>query len=402
MNVLFSIIPGHGHLYPCLPLARALQLAGHRVRFASASAFGDVIRAHGFEAVAAGLDFTQASAKGDATEISAIDDNVAKKMFVDGPPVMLAAMTELVSRQRPDVMLVDPWDHGAQIAAEAGSVPWGAVMFGVRPTGSFAGALPFDREERRSVIEEQGRVRRELRTSVGLEDPDLLEDERPFDRSLVLCMAPPSLESWPLRWISHTAHPLQPEIHRSDSDDRWLGDVPRDRPIVAVSFGTLFGTPDLETTVVEAAVAAGARVIVTSKHLSLADEFVRVVPWVSMENLLGVSDVLVHHGGWGSTIAAAASGTASITIPLGADQHRQSVRLCSSGAARSVDVREMNPDTLRAVIEAVVEDQIYTLNAQRLRREIEAMPTPSEVVPLVERLAETGGPVFNREPNEEI
>jgi UDP:flavonoid glycosyltransferase YjiC (YdhE family) len=30
------------------------------------------------------------------------------------------------------------------------------------------------------------------------------------------------------------------------------------------------------------------------------------------------SDVLVHHGGWGSTIAALATGTPAVVIPLGA------------------------------------------------------------------------------------
>lgn len=352
--------------------------------------------------MAAGLDFTQASAKGDATDIPTIDANVARAMFVDGPPVMLAALTGILADERPDVMLIDPYDHGAQIAAEAAGVPWGSIMFGVRPTGSLAGTLPFDRDERRRALEDFDRVRLQLRESVGLDPPDLLEDERPFDRSLVLCMAPPSLECWPLRWASHTAHPLRPEIHRSDSDDRWLEELPRDRPIVTISFGTLFGTADLEATVVRAGRAAGARVVVASKAVSLNDDLVHVVPWASMDSLMEGTDLLVHHGGWGSTVAAAASGTASVVIPLGADQYRQSTRLCTAGAARSVDVGTMTADGVREAIEDVLTHPLYALNAERLRAEIEAMPAAAEVVPLVERLASTGGPIFNREPGEQI
>ncbi|HZW99073.1 MAG TPA: nucleotide disphospho-sugar-binding domain-containing protein, partial [Trueperaceae bacterium] len=43
--------------------------------------------------------------------------------------------------------------------------------------------------------------------------------------------------------------------------------------------------------------------------------------WVNMPKLLERTSVLMHHGGWGSTIAALASGTPSVVVPLGSDQH---------------------------------------------------------------------------------
>jgi UDP:flavonoid glycosyltransferase YjiC (YdhE family) len=45
-------------------------------------------------------------------------------------------------------------------------------------------------------------------------------------------------------------------------------------------------------------------------------------------------------------------------------------------------------------IRTVLEDPVYRLNAERLRREIESMPTAAEVVPIIERLAMDGPPVL--------
>lgn len=403
MNVLFSIIPGHGHFFPCLPLAGALRQAGHRVQFATAASYGEVIRRYGFDAIAAGLDYTQGTVEGD--DIRSLDDNIAHKMFVEGPAEMLTSIRSIISTQRPDAILADSFEFGGQVAAEAEGTPWGSVHIGVRTSSAFPGFWPFDFDERQAVRDEHSSLERiqRLRESAGLARHRLLEGERPYDRSLTLCMAPPSLEAWPLRWVSHTAHPLRPEIHRSDSDDGWLEGLPTDRPIVAVSFGTLFGRPDLVATAARSARSTGARVIVATKwDLGLDDDLIHTVPWVSTDRLMAVSDVLIHHGGWGSTVAAMASGTPSVVIPLAADQHFQASRLASVGAARSIGFKTLTSDGLQEAVEQVLADPVFLLNARRLQAEIDSMPTAADVVPLVERLAETGGPILNREPDEEI
>jgi UDP:flavonoid glycosyltransferase YjiC (YdhE family) len=225
----------------------------------------------------------------------------------------------------------------------------------------------------------------------------LLVGEMTYDRRLTLCMAPPSLEAWPLDWISHTAHPLRPEAHAAASDDGWTVGLPRDRPIVAITFGTLFGSADLETEVAWAAVEAGARVVVVTRNqLRIDDSRVHVVPWVSIPGLLNLCSAVIHHGGWGSTVAALAAAVPAIVVPLGADQEVQAARLASTGAAIAFRDGNHDRERLREAIESVVDDLAYRTNAARLATEIEAMPAPSEVVPLVEELAETGGPVLNR------
>lgn len=397
MDVLFSIIPGHGHFFPCIPLATALQRDGHRVRFASAASYGDTIRSHGFEAVPAGLDYTQVAARGDTDDRREIDRRVATRMFVDGPPVMLESLRGVVADRRPDVILADPVEDGSQVFAEAEQIPWGTVVGGLR-TGLFPGRLPFDRDERQGRVERgnHGIVAR-MRAAVGLEESALLPSEMPYDRTLALCMGPPSLEAWPLSWISHTSHPLRPEPHRTAPDVSPLPSLPHDRPVVAISFGTLFGSTSQETHVVEGALAAG----VTTVHVSpfdtgIGDERLVHVPWASIDELLRSCDALIHHGGFGSTVAALWRGLPAVVVPLGAEQPVQAERLSRVGAATVVDPDDRDPATIREAVELVLEDPLYALSARRLRDEIEAMPSAAEAVTLVEELARSGGPVLNR------
>jgi UDP:flavonoid glycosyltransferase YjiC (YdhE family) len=373
-----------------LPLARALRAAGHVVTFGTSVSYGTTVREHGFEAFAVGLDYTQSGIVSGSGDI----DDLVQAMFVDGPPELVRSYADRFSKAPPDVMLTDPSDIGSPIAAEVAGVPWGVVLNAVIG-GDHAGGVPFDLEEREAVLTQSNAINK-LRAHIGLEPLDLLESERPYDRTLRLTMAPKSLAGWPLKWRSHTAHELRPEIHTSDSDDAWLADIPSGAPVVAVSLGTLFGTSELYRRTVEVVLGTGATVIAgTSFDLGIEHDHLITTSWVSMDRLMDRSDVLVHHGGWGSTIAALATGTPAVVIPLGADQFVNAARLDSIGAAISVDIEEIE-DIVPRSIRAVIDDPTYRLNAARLAREIENMPPADDVVPIIERLGEEGPPQLNR------
>ena len=113
-----------------------------------------------------------------------------------------------------------------------------------------------------------------------------------------------------------------------------------------------------------------------------------------MDHLMRRSDVLVHHGGWGSTMAALSTGTPAVVIPLGADQFVNAARIERTGAGLTGD--STNPDSIRDAVRKALDNPVYRLNAERLQLEIETMPSAGEVVPLIERLAAEGPPIFNR------
>lgn len=396
MKVWFSIVPGHGHLYPLLPLANALRAGGHDVTFCTSAAFSHVIAQFGFGTIAVGPDYTQQSAKGDAVTPDEVNRTVARKMFVEAPPQVLSDLMGRLAHNRPDVMLLDPWERAGFVAAEAAGVPHGAVILGVR-TGTLLGQLPFDIGERDRLYAEQvTKPDERLRDIAGIGPHDRWRGEARYDRTLALDMAPPSLQPWPHTWNSHTSHPLRPETHVSGGDHSWLTALEPATPTIAISFGTLFGTPELYERSAAAALAVGAQVIVVSNlAIPLHHERLVTVPWASLDVLLARTDVFVHHGGWGTTIAALSTGTPSVIVPLGSDQFLNAVRVCATGAGVTVS-SDSGVEDLAAAIRRTLVEEAFALNAIRLRTEIEAMPPAAEVVGLVERLAANGGPVLNR------
>jgi hypothetical protein len=347
--------------------------------------------------VAAGLDYTLEGLRGDLDDPGAISARLMANMFGEGPPVVLGTLTQEMARERPDVVLVDTEDHGAQVAAEQAGVPSGSVVNGIRAF-SLLGRLPFDPDERgRAFDRGYPGIMRRLRAAAGVPDPGLLEFELPHDRTLNLCLAPPSLEAWPLEWSSPTAHPLRPEVPSTGEPEPWLDDLPRDRPVVAVTFGTLFGTSGLYGAAVRAALGAGARVIATTgRPLDVASSCLIAVPWANLDRLMQVSDAVIHHGGWGSTIAAIIGGTPAVVIPVAADQPAQAARLRSVGAAAVVRPGPGVEADIAAALTRVLADPGFRQNTARLRDEVAAMPAAPAVVPLVAELAATGGPVLNR------
>ncbi len=59
MRVLLTIQPAYGHFFPLLPLALALQSAGHEVAVATSATFCPVVRQHDFPAFPVGLDWIE-------------------------------------------------------------------------------------------------------------------------------------------------------------------------------------------------------------------------------------------------------------------------------------------------------------------------------------------------------
>lgn len=58
-RILFTLHPGIGHFNPLVPLATALQAAGHEVRMGASVSFGPTVEAAGLTAVPIGLDWLE-------------------------------------------------------------------------------------------------------------------------------------------------------------------------------------------------------------------------------------------------------------------------------------------------------------------------------------------------------
>jgi UDP:flavonoid glycosyltransferase YjiC (YdhE family) len=186
------------------------------------------------------------------------------------------------------------------------------------------------------------------------------------------------------------------------SDDRdweWLNELPDGRPRIHVTLGTIFNQDTrVFHAILEGLAEAPCSVLLqTDADVGAVPDNVYVRPFYPVNRVLPLTDLVVGHGGWGTTIAALAHGIPTLVLPQASDQFRNAVKLQAAGAGRFL-ADDVSPSRVAALVRVLLEDPTYRLNARRLRREIEAMPAPAACIPLLERLAVNKRPLRVPDP----
>jgi UDP:flavonoid glycosyltransferase YjiC (YdhE family) len=325
MRVLFAGLASVGHTYPLIPLATAVRDAGHEVHFAA----GEEVHA-----ALAGLNPFRPA------------DSFYEVYAEDLAPEL--------ARLRPD-LVVHGWGvPGAAVAAERAGIPGVWHGFGRMIPAGIGLELPVG----------SGRPHLDI-CPPSLQDKDFLATE---DRIALR----------PVPWTAPGAAPV-----RRGS-----------RPLVYLTFGTAFGTPEVLTTAVEGLAMLDVDVVVATgrvrpEELGDVPAGVTVRSWVPQADLLPVVDVVVHHGGSGTTLGALAAGVPQLVLPQGADQFANAEALTAAGAALRLLPAELTV--------AAVARQTLTLSAtsgndhrdaaRAVAEEIARMPSPAEVARRLPELA---------------
>jgi UDP:flavonoid glycosyltransferase YjiC (YdhE family) len=153
------------------------------------------------------------------------------------------------------------------------------------------------------------------------------------------------------------------------------------RPSIYLTLGTAFGTPEVLTTAIHGLAALGEHVVVATgrvrpEELGRVPGNVTVRAWVNQAELLPHADLVVHHGGSGTTLGALAAGVPQLVLPQGADQFANAEALRAVGAALCLPPGELTAD---AVTEQARKASSCRDAAHAIAGEIAAMPSPGEV-----------------------
>jgi MGT family glycosyltransferase len=181
--------------------------------------------------------------------------------------------------------------------------------------------------------------------------------------------------------------------HRADPFAALPGPV--GGPQVAVTLGTVNADQHaILRTLVEGAVAAGARVVVglgsEPGSFGPVPERVAVHRYVPMSVLLPAADVVAFHGGSGTLTAALAAACPMVIAPIAADQPDNAEVAVAAGVARSIPSEALTVDMVRAAIDTVLSDPAYGRRAGSVAAEIAAMPGPEVAAQRLERLVAGG------------
>ena len=372
MRVLLTTTSGRGHFQPMFPLARALERAGHELRWACAPEVCPELRAKGFDVRPAGLyDLDPSPLRHPPPEVAALPpaqrpDHLFHLVF--GPrraEPMLADLMPIADEWRPHLLVCEQGELAGPVAAARLGVP--------NVTHAFGRLLPTVRVAR------AGEAMADLWRAQGLEP-------RPFAGTydhLYVDIYPPGLQT------AETAHvgTVQP-IRPADPIER----DPAAEPLVYITFGTVFNHDlNLFATALEAVRELDVRVVVTlgpgndPAALGPQPPGVTVAEFIPPAQLLPACAAVVSHAGSGTVLAALAAGVPQVLLPQAADQFLNAEAGARGGVAIAVPPGELSAASVRAALERVLGDAAFRTAAQRAQAEIAAMPDADAVAEELER-----------------
>ena len=384
MRVLFSCSGLLGHIHPMVPLARALDDRGHDIRWAVGPDACATVEQVGFDAVAAGLsrDGRMAELSRRYPEFDELPPEVqpgpmfAKVFGEIAAPAMLADLLPLVSSWRPDLVINNASEFAAPIAATKHGVP--------HATHAFGSLIPED------AVRDAGEATAAQWREQGLEP-------RPYGgmyEHLYIDIYPPSLQLSAGEHVS-ARQLLRPIAFAGTSDEAVRTDITdrTGRPLVYLTFGTVFSEYDLFSAALAGISELGIGVVVTVGHdgdpaaLGRQPANVVIERYIPQTQLLPLCDVVASHAGSGTMLAALALGIPQLCLPQRADQFLNAEAIASAGAGLTIPPDRVDTATVARAIRRLLEDPSYLRTARAIADEIASMPSPEVVTPVLEALA---------------
>lgn len=361
LRIMAAPSPAAGHFYPMVPLLWALRSAGHDVRVVVPAFFVSTVLQSGLPAVATAPDDETAA----IDPRDEIDDDLTTGTYRRIARIAAAMERDvdaIVDGWRPQLVISDPMDFTGRRAAADHGLPYVEHWI-----GQF---LPSEPRTRAAQHVFGARSARWPGTGAA---PGLAVD--PCPPGFQSADAPTAVRT---RYVPYNGPALLP---------RWLAD--RDRPRrVLVTLGTIVSqgpaAHQLLKEVLDATDGLDAEVVIAARRGSVPEELAqraRTVRWLPIGLTAQRCDLVVHHGGSGTTMSALAHGVPQVVCPSVLDQTDNALRLDQVGAGLMVPLTEAlaGEDAIAHAVEQVLGDSAYGKSAAVLRDENDAAPSPADV-----------------------
>ena len=414
MRVLFVPHANRAHLHVMAPLAWALRTSGHEVRIAGTPEIAESVMAVGFTPVAVGGQLNPnpgffpgyqppppvVMAPGERQDMPLQED------FPRGDPLdrlaravwgfalfstdeMIADLVRFCREWSPDLVIWDSMVYAAPVAASACGAAHARILMG--PDGI---------TQLRQTIAAAGHADDPLRlwlqpllARYGLD----FHDEIATGQWTIDPMPPWQYRPAGPRYVPVRHIPFNPPAPIPD----WLAE-PRVGDRVCLTLGTSHrdgrGAEASAADLLSAVADIGAEVVATFNAQQLASiphvpDNVRVVDFVPLAALLPSCSAIVHHGGAGTFATALECGVPQLIIPgthwgfqwWGPLAHANGLQQQGAGLFVA-DADHLTAAALTEDITRVLKDPSFRANAERLRTDILGVPTPNDIVAVLERL----------------
>jgi UDP:flavonoid glycosyltransferase YjiC (YdhE family) len=362
---------GAGHFNPLVAFLRAARRRGDEVLTVGPPALREMVESAGFP-FRAGSEPSEEQVAAIRERLPVVAAAEASELFGRlATATMLAGMEDAWRDWDPDLVLRDPTEYASAVLAARTRTPIAqvAISLAEAEAGSIAAAAPALQEHRQGLVSE-------LRA-------------QPY-----LTRFPASLDPSP---FADTVRYHEPRETPVSLPDWWRGS---DAPLIYMTFGTVLGHMSIAAETFRMALKAvertHARVLLTvgrrfdASTLGPVPANVHLEPWIDQARVLDHADLVVCHGGSGTTLAALAAGVPLVIVPLFADQFENARRIAAARAGRVVEsqirtggTRSINaaaaPEITRS-IEDVLGDVTYRDRTRAIAAEMTATPTVEEVL----------------------
>ena len=365
MRIVFSSSPFAGHLFSLLPLARAAHEGGHDTAVLTSEPLASALDP-GIEVLPAGpMPDVLLAEVARRTGTDPTRDNapqIVAELFA-GTRVDLGLEPALAAaeRWRPELVVFEQCDFIGPLVAAALGCASAFLAYGRAYDPAYTAAMTS------AVATRYWRY--------GLEPVEPLA-------FLDTC---PQAEGW-TRPPGHRY--LRPEPHRQSGVDWTAPDFMdrSDRPVVLVTFGTVFSATPVLARVLSALRDLDVDAIVTvgplgdPAALEVETSRVRVERFVPLDRLLTGVSAVVSHGGGGTILAALSRGLPLVLAPQGADQFHNAERVAEVQAGIALTPSEATPPVIGAAVERAMTDPVLRTGSARIAAEIAAMDAPEAVI----------------------
>ncbi len=370
MRVLVVSAPLFGHVFPLVPMARALADAGHEVLIATG---GEALKVREVglpvEDIAPSFSMGPIAARTLLRHPIIAKAELAGEAGTRGVALLFGALNEQIAdrvvaaaeRWRPDLVVHEPLAVAGALAAARLGVP--AVLH--------ENSL-FDGPELIRVT--TARLGRAMARHGVVELPSA---------AATLTIAPPSVvgerAGLPLCGVPYRGEGALPE---------WLSQRPA-RPRIAVSRSTVAGPGDaVMSAVVAVTPAVDAEFVLVRPDRKVLRRtlpaIVRTVDWIPLNAAMASCAGIVHHGGAGTVFGAFAAGIPQLVLTGAGDRTFNARLVARRGAGLALSARQITAEALTRL----VTDPALAEAAVEVQRELAAMPAADELVPRLAALVD--------------
>lgn len=387
-----------------LKTAQVLQSQGHNITWISEAPLANAIAANG-------LPFQEIKHTGwlwppppapDLSQIPpqeavmlryrrALDTWLSEDLVAKG----VEALVDLADRiGKPDAMVIDPFLSAAALAAEKLNVTMIVAGWPAQANLDENVMFPVQRD---LSSDSQQRIQR-LCDRFGLEGVNFSKGAAPSIISPALHITY-FTQQWYMNEASNmlfqTKHVGGSVNLPEDPSPDWLTNIPAEQPLALITLGTIFsGDLGFFSWAAQAVARVGLLPIVAIGWNPIAPEDkaqlkralpggTRLLNWAPFDHVLPRCELMIHHGGMGTTHHAIVHGVRQIVVPHAADQRIQARRVADAKLGLNLSAHDVRQGMLSEGTKALMEADWVQENCTRFAQQMADLGGPARAAELI-------------------